>query len=122
MFELHQQDVLIVMNACRVPATDLRPGSATGINEHKCMHALSVLGSWPPFKSVICPPLHQLRQMRARPSHRSLSKQALMDLQDACRGDSRERRRQALADLASERGGAEFEPSPEALIRADWER
>ena len=70
-------------------------------------------------------PLHQLLQLRARRSHRSLRQQALMDLQEACGGDSRERRRQALADLAalaSERGGAEFEPSPEALIREDRER
>jgi len=48
-----------------------------------------------------------------------------MDLQEACGGDPRERRRQALADLAAlaaERDSAAFEPSPEALIREDRER
>ena len=47
-----------------------------------------------------------------------------MDLQEVCGGDSHERRRQALAELAAlkkERGGAAFEPSPEALIREDRE-
>ena len=70
-------------------------------------------------------PLHQLLQLRARRSHRSLSQQALMDLQEACGGDPRERRRQALAELAAlaaERGCNAFEPSPEALIREDRER
>jgi plasmid stability protein len=70
-------------------------------------------------------PLHQLLQLRARRYHRSLSQQALVDLQKACGGDPRERRRQALAELAAlaeERGGASFEPSPEALIRKDRER
>ena len=43
-----------------------------------------------------------------------------MDLQEACGGDPRERRRQAA--LAAERDGAAFEPSPEALIREDRER
>jgi len=48
-----------------------------------------------------------------------------MDLQEACGGDPRERRRQALAELAAlaaERGGAAFEPPPEALILEDRER
>ncbi len=52
-------------------------------------------------------PLHQHLQLRARRHHRSLSQQALSDLQQACGGDPRERRRQALADLqalAQERG------------------
>ena len=70
-----------------------------------------------------CPdPLHQLLQLRARHNHRSLSQQALIDLEEACGGDSRERRRQALADLqelAKEQAGRCFEPSPEALIRQD---
>jgi plasmid stability protein len=70
-------------------------------------------------------PLHHLLQLRARRAHRSLSQQALMDLKEACGGDPRERRRQALAELAAlaaERDGAAFEPSPEALIREDRER
>lgn len=70
-------------------------------------------------------PLHQMLQLRARQHHRSLSQQALSDLQHACGGDARQRRRQALADLqalALEAGNPVFEPSPEALIRQDRER
>ena len=68
--------------------------------------------------------LHQLLQLRARRSHRSLSQQSLMELQETCGDDPRERRRQALAELAAlaaERGGVAFEPSPEALIRENRE-
>ena len=64
-------------------------------------------------------PLHQLLQLRARRHHRSLSQQALSDLQQACGGDPRERRRQALADLqglADERGVQHFDPAPEELV------
>jgi plasmid stability protein len=67
-------------------------------------------------------PLHLQMQLRARRHHRSLSQQALSDLQQACGGDPRERRRQALADLlvmAEEPGRRPFEPSPEELIRQD---
>lgn len=67
-------------------------------------------------------PLHHLLQLRARRHHRSLSQQALSDLQQACGGDPRERRRQALADLevlALEHGGQAFDPAPEELIRQD---
>ena len=67
-------------------------------------------------------PLHQLLQLRARRHHRSLSQQALSDLQQACGGDPRERRRQALTELqvlAEQAGGRPFEPSPEDLIRQD---
>ena len=49
----------------------------------------------------------------------------LSDLQQACGGDPRERRRQALADLqalAIEAGNPFFYPSPEELIRQDRER
>lgn len=70
-------------------------------------------------------PLHQLLQLRARRHHRSLSQQALSDLQQACGGDPRERRRQALADLqelADERGRQRFDPAPEELIRQDRSR
>ena len=70
-------------------------------------------------------PLHQLLQLRARSHHRSLSQQALSDLQQACGGDPRERRRQALADLqalADERGRHPFDPAPEELIRQDRSR
>ena len=70
-------------------------------------------------------PLHQMMQLRARQHRRSLSQQALSDLQQACGGDPRERRRQALADLqalAIEAGKPVFHPSPEELFRQDRER
>ena len=70
-------------------------------------------------------PLHQLLQLRARRHHRSLSQQALSDLQQACGGDPRERRRQALSDLqalANEQGRRCFDPAPEDLIRQDRSR
>lgn len=70
-------------------------------------------------------PLHQLLQRRARQHHRSLSQQALDDLQQACGGDPRERRRSALADLqawATEEKLVPFDPSPEELIREDRSR
>ena len=46
-------------------------------------------------------------------------------MQQACGGDPRERRRQALADLqalAIEAGNPVFHPSPEVLIRQEHER
>ena len=70
-------------------------------------------------------PLHQQLQLRARRHHRSLSQQALSDLQQACGGDPRERRRQALADLqalAEDQGRRAFDPSPEELISQDRSR
>ena len=70
-------------------------------------------------------PLHQMLQLRARQHHRSLSQQALSDLKQACGGDGRERRRQALADLqalALAAGTPVFDPSPEELIREDRAR
>jgi len=70
-------------------------------------------------------PLHQMLQLRARQHHRSLNQQALSDLQLACGGDPRERRRQAIADLqafASQQGVKNFDPSPEDLIRLDRSR
>lgn len=73
-----------------------------------------------------CPePLHQLLQLRARRHHRSLSQQALADLQHACGGDPRERRRLALEQLkamAEQRLAPHFDPSPEDLIRQDRSR
>ena len=70
-------------------------------------------------------PLHQLLQLRARRHHRSLSQQALNDLQQACGGDPRERRRQAVAGLqalARQENLAPFDPAPEELIRQDRSR
>jgi len=73
-----------------------------------------------------CPdPLHQLLQLRAKRNHRSLSQQALIDLQEICGGDSRERRREALRDLqvmAKQKPVQRFDPSPEELIRLDRDR
>jgi plasmid stability protein len=73
-----------------------------------------------------CPePLHQLLQLRARRHHRSLSQQALADLQQACGGDPCERRLQALNALqamANELPARHFHPSPEELIRQDRDR
>lgn len=73
-----------------------------------------------------CPePLHQQLQLRARQAHRSLSQQALLDLQQACGGDSRERRADALdalQQLAHQEGGLHFDPSPEELIRQERNR
>lgn len=70
-------------------------------------------------------PLHQILQLRARRNRPSLSQQALCDLQQACGGDPRERRRQALMELAvvaKEEVIQPFNPSPEDLIRLDRER
>ena len=70
-------------------------------------------------------PLHPQLQLRARQHRRSLSQQALSDLQQTNGGDPRERRRQALADLqalAQARGRRPFDPSPEELIRQDRSR
>jgi plasmid stability protein len=73
-----------------------------------------------------CPePLHQLLQLRARRHHRSLSQQALVDLQQVCGGDPRERRQQALNALqamARQLPPRRFDPSPEELIRQDRDR
>jgi plasmid stability protein len=70
-------------------------------------------------------PLHQILQLRAGPNRRSLSQQALSDLQQTCGGDPHERRQQALMELAvlaQEEGIQPFDPSPEDLIRQDRER
>ena len=73
-----------------------------------------------------CPELlHQLLQLRARRHHRSLSQQALVDLQQACGGDPRERRQHALNALqamAQQLPPRPFDPSPEELIRQDRDR
>jgi hypothetical protein len=51
--------------------------------------------------------------MSARRHHRSLTQQTLSDLQMACGGDARQRRRQALDELralANEQGNRPFIP------------
>lgn len=69
--------------------------------------------------------LHRLLQHRAQVHKRSLSQQALVDLEAVAGHDPRERRRRVLARI-HRRGplGAALgvDPSPEALIRADRER
>lgn len=74
-------------------------------------------------------PLHRLLQHRAQAHKRSLSQQALADLEAIAGGDSRERRRQVL-DRIAQRGplspaltpALSGNQAPEALIRADRER
>lgn len=70
-------------------------------------------------------PLHQLLQRRARQHNRSLSQQALTDLQEACGGDASLRRLEALERISllwSDRPAVAWPRSPEALIREDRER
>jgi plasmid stability protein len=78
-----------------------------------------VVDPMPSLQIRDCPePLHQLLQLRARHHHRSLSQQA-------CGGDARERRRQALEalkGLSEQQPTRLFEPSPEELIRQDRAR
>ena len=70
-------------------------------------------------------PLHRLLQHRAQAHKRSLSQQALADLESIAGGDPRERRRQVL-DRIARRGPllAALPPdqAPEELIRADRDR
>jgi plasmid stability protein len=70
-------------------------------------------------------PLHRLLLHRAQAHKRSLSQQALADLEAIVGGDPRERRRQVL-DRIARRGRHSATPSwtqsPEDLIRADRER
>lgn len=75
-------------------------------------------------------PLHQLLQRRARAHKRSLSQQALADLETLTGGDTRLRRQQALERIEQrwpQRSPLQSPPlkwpqSPEDLIRADRER
>jgi plasmid stability protein len=69
-------------------------------------------------------PLHRLLQHRAQAHKRSLSQQALADLEAIAGGDPRERRRQVL-DRIARRGplapALSGDLAPEELIRADRE-
>lgn len=70
-------------------------------------------------------PLHRLLQRRARAYKRSLSQQALADLETLAGGDPRRRRQQALERIEqrwSQRAPLQWDQSPEELIRADRER
>lgn len=70
-------------------------------------------------------PLHQLLQRRARDHKRSLSQQALHDLEQLAGGDPRQRRARALERIAMrwrDQPSLRWDQTPEALIRADRER
>ena len=70
-------------------------------------------------------PLHRLLQRRARLNKRSLSQQALVDLEALAGGDHRQRRLQALERIAQhwrDREPLQWQQAPEDLIRADRER
>lgn len=70
-------------------------------------------------------PLHTLLQRRARAHKRSLSQQALADLEALAGGDPRQRRQQALERIAQrwqQQPALQWPQSPEALICADRER
>ena len=90
-------------------------------------YSLSVLEGLMPSLQIrdLPEPLHRLLQHRAQTHKRSLSQQALADLEAIAGGDPRERRRQVLARL-SRRGpitaALSADPTPEDLIRADRER
>jgi plasmid stability protein len=70
-------------------------------------------------------PLHRFLQRRASAQKRSLSQQALADLESIAGGDPRQRRRLALERIAErwqQRQALPWEESPESLIRSDRER
>lgn len=70
-------------------------------------------------------PLHRLLQDRAQAHKRSLSQQALADLEAVAGGDPRDRRR-AVLDRIAQRGAlhpsVDWAQTPEDLIRADRDR
>ena len=83
------------------------PEAETGV--HCCDSQLAI--AWP------LPPIGLSERDQALP--------LMHDLQRVCGGDSRERRRQALADLqslANRNLTQRFDPSPETLIRMDRDR
>ncbi len=70
-------------------------------------------------------PLHRLLQRRARLHKRSLSQQALADLEALAGGDPRQRRQQALERIEQrwqQRPALHWPEAPEELIRADRDR
>ena len=83
------------------------------------IYSLTVSGSWPPCKPAIGR-TDLLLQVSACRSHRSLIKQALMDLHESCGRNLREWYRKAFIDFAAlleERGGYEYQLFMEALVR-----
>lgn len=70
-------------------------------------------------------PLHQALLRRARAHKRSLSQQALFELEQVTGGDPRQRRIAALARIAEHWRGrppVDWPEAPEDWIRADRER
>ena len=70
-------------------------------------------------------PLHRLLQHRAQAHKRSLSQQALADLEAVAGGDPRQRRRAVLERIAQRRPmppTMDWAQTPEDLIRADRDR
>jgi plasmid stability protein len=70
-------------------------------------------------------PLHRLLQRRAQAHRRSLSQQALADLEAVAGGDPQQRRQEVLdriARRAAQQPPFTWEQTPEGLIRADRER
>ena len=70
-------------------------------------------------------PLHRLLQHRAQAHKRSLSQQALADLEAISGVDRRERRREVLDRIARrgpQHAAVAWDQTPEDLIRADRER
>ena len=70
-------------------------------------------------------PLHRLLQHRAQAHKRSLSQQALADLEAVAGGDPQQRRQEVLdriARRAAQQPPLTWEQPPEDLIRADRER
>ena len=69
--------------------------------------------------------VHRQLHLRALQNNRSLSQQALTDLQSACGSDRALRRRQALDRLTTlwlGRAAVIWPESPEAMVRADRDR
>ena len=70
-------------------------------------------------------PLHRLLQRRARAHKRSLSQQALADLETMVGGDQRQRRQLTLERIQqrwNQRLPLQWTQSPEYLLRVDRER
>ena len=70
-------------------------------------------------------PLHRVLQHRAQAHKRSLSQQALADLEAVAGGDPQQRRQEVLdriARRAAQQPPLTWEQPPEDLIRADRER
>ena len=93
---------------------------ATGLDEQRLSSAMPSLQI-----RDVPDPLDRLLQRRATRNKRSLSQQALVDLEVLAGGDPRQRRQEALERIAQHCRGVEplqWQQTPEDLIRADRER